>query len=149
MKTKFTLLCLILTLGLAGCVGPFARDRGGYHGPAKYEQAFRDAINVAIAELQPLTDKELVFKWDKWPINVRFSPTVGQSGRGEKFIKYGDNIVCGYYHYGKIYVPDPVSWDVIVHETGHLVLDKNGIQDDDGNLHHNMFPDFFKKWSCR
>ena len=140
---KYLLICLIL-VGFSGC--RTGGGSGGYFGPPQYEMAVRDAINTAIAELQPVTDRELVFRWDKWRYGVKLVPKTGQSRRGSPFIEINGTPYCGYYSQSVIYFADGVAWETVVHEAGHLVLDRNGYPVQN---HHDMFPAFFmKKWTC-
>lgn len=135
------LLPIILILLLSGC----RSNDGGYRGPAKYDMAVRDAINVAISELQPVTDRQLAWKWDKWSWRVTLKPADGRTRRGSPYFLRGSEHWCGYYQNGEIIIPDGAAWETVVHEAGHLVLHKNGylLQN-----HHKQFAAFFNKWSC-
>ncbi len=100
-EMKHLLICLII-VGFSGC--RTGGGSGGYSGPPKYEMAVRDAINTAIAELQPVTDRELVFKWDRWRYGVKLVQKTGQSRRGSPFIEIGGTTFCGYYSQSVIYL---------------------------------------------
>lgn len=132
---------VILVLAFCSCSSD---NGGGYSGPANLQTQVHDGINIAIANLQPMTQKDLVWKWDKWNIRVNTHP-VSSVWQGREQFELGGHEYCGYHRQGTLHFPPNPYPSAVIHEAGHMVLYKNGLDPDPT---HQIYREFWNRFTC-